>query len=320
MNKFWIRSSFVVGYMLLAISWWAVLLWKGYDKQFELEVKILELQQQTTTSELQLWPEYQKLKVINLRKKAMIIGEGVFFSLCMVLGLYIIRRTAQKEFSLARQRRNFLLSITHELKSPIAALRLVLETFQKRTLSKEQAEPLLDGGLQNATRLQNLVQDLLLAARLEDSWRPMHEPISLQQLVESCKEVLRVRFPKANLQCQLQENLPLLQADKSGMTSVLMNLLENAIKYSPEGAPVQLQISHQGTKFILQVADQGQGIPPEERTSIFDKFYRLGNEETRKATGTGLGLYIVKQVVEAHQGSIQLSDNHPNGTIFTIRL
>lgn len=282
MNKFWIRSSFVVGYMLLAISWWAVLLWKGYDKQFELEVKMLELQQQTTTSELQLWPEYQKLKVINLRKKAMIIGEGVFFSLCMVLGLYIIRRTAQKEFSLARQRRNFLLSITHELKSPIAALRLVLETFQKRTLSKEQAEPLLDGGLQNATRLQNLVQDLLLAARLEDSWRPMHEPISLQQLVESCKEVLRVRFPKANLQCQLQENLPLLQADKSGMTSVLMNLLENAIKYSPEGAPVQLQISHQGTKFILQVADQGQGIPPEERTSISINFTDLATRKLEK--------------------------------------
>lgn len=320
MNKFGWTSSLLIGYMLLAFTWWAVLLWRSEDRQFELETKVLQLESATHAANYTEHPAYAALLKKHERRQWMIIGEGVFFSGCLIFGLLMIRRSAQREVALARQRRNFLLSITHELKSPIAAIRLVLETFAKRALTKEQAQPLIAGGLQDATRLQNLVQDLLLAARLEDSWRPLPEPIRLKKLVDDCIAALKLRFQHSNVENNIPDDLPMLQADKSGITSVLMNLLENAIKYSPKGATVKVEAGLHKGKTRIRVIDQGQGIPPEERHSVFEKFYRLGNEETRKATGTGLGLYIVRQVIHAHKGAIEIGDNQPNGAVFTIDL
>jgi len=96
--------------------------------------------------------------------------------------------------------------------------------------------------------------------------------------------------------------------------------LENALKYSPEQTPVVVSAEQAGGKFRFSVADQGQGIPDSEKQSVFEKFYRMGNEETRQSTGTGLGLYIVNQVLKAHGGRIRIADNLPKGTIFSIEL
>lgn len=250
----------------------------------------------------------------------MIIAEGLFFTACLVWGLWIIRRSAAREVSLARQRRNFLLSITHELKSPIAGMRLVLETILKRDLSPEQRTPLLTNGLKDADRLQNLVESLLLAARLEDKWRPLLEPIAIEPLVMEIAEGLRVRFPEAHFKFNIPSGLPPVQADKMGLTAILQNLLENALKYSAPGSPVELTAEKTATKFRFLVSDQGQGIPDAEKQSVFEKFYRMGNDETRQNTGTGLGLYIVSQVLKAHGGRIEVTDNFPKGTIFSIEI
>jgi signal transduction histidine kinase len=222
--------------------------------------------------------------------------------------------------SLTRQRRNFLLSITHELKSPIASLRLVLETLIKRNLSPEQRNPLLTNGLKDADRLQDLVESLLLAARLEDNWRPLQEPVNFAALAEEAMEGLRVRFPHAVFKLKIPFDLPPVQADKMGLTAIVQNLLENALKYSPEGTPIELSAEHTGDKFRFRIADQGQGIPDAEKKSVFEKFYRMGNEETRHSTGTGLGLYIVNQVLKAHDGSISVADNLPKGTVFSVEI
>jgi signal transduction histidine kinase len=112
--------------------------------------------------------------------------------------------------------------------------------------------------------------------------------------------------------------MPPVQADKTGLTSVLQNLLENAVKYAPQGAPVVLTVERKDGKVRLQVADQGQGIPESEKKAVFEKFYRLGNADRPNTSGTGLGLYIVDQVVKAHGGTIVVTDNKPTGTIFTI--
>ena len=250
----------------------------------------------------------------------MIVAEGLFFTACLVWGLWIIRRSAAREVSLARQRRNFLLSITHELKSPIAGMRLVLETILKRNLSPEQRTPLLTNGLKDADRLQNLVESLLLAARLEDKWRPLLEPVAFEPLAHEIAEGLRVRFPEANFKFNIPSGLPPVQADKMGLTAILQNLLENALKYAAPGSPVELTAEKTASKFRFRVADQGQGIPDAEKQSVFEKFYRMGNDETRHSTGTGLGLYIVSQVLKAHGGSIGVTDNVPKGTIFSVEI
>ena len=318
--KIHLSSSIVIGYMMLAFCWWAIFLWRSNDRELQLQTELLRLKTPEHTTSVFQTPEYQAILQKHTRYEWMIIAEGMFFSGCLMFGLQIIRRTAQKEVKITRQKRNFLLSITHELKSPIAAIRLVLETFAKRTLTKEQSEQLSSGALRDAARLQNLVQDLLLAARLEDSWSPMPESISLHTLVQDCTGTLKIRFPNAAIVNQVPANLPPLQADKSGLTSVILNLIENALKYDPSQSPVTVSAEHVKGRTIIKVADQGQGIPAHERKSVFEKFYRLGNEETRQAKGTGLGLYIVQQVISAHGGKIEIADNKPNGTVFILEI
>lgn len=316
-------SHFVIGYMVLAFGWWTYSLWRQNDRLYELDKQVLELQfsrrnQGLNISQLQETAEYKKIERNWHKGHRMVMAEGLFFTACLIFGLWVINRSANREVTLARQRRNFLLSITHELKSPIASLRLVLETLGRRELPREQLEKLCRGGLKDAARLQQLVEDLLLAARLEDNWRPLPEPVDLPALARDISAGLRLRFPAARFEFDFPADLPPVVADKSGLTAIVQNLLENAVKYSPEGTLVRLAATLKEGRFRLEVSDQGKGIPDAEKQAVFEKFYRLGNEETRHTTGTGLGLYIVSQVVKAHGGSIRVTDNKPQGTVFSI--
>ncbi len=311
-------SHFVIGYMILAFGWWSFHLWKQNDRVFEQDKQIIALRHSEST--IQSAPEYAKAEKSWHSGRRMVIAEGLFFTACLIWGLSVIRRSAAREVALTRQRRNFLLSITHELKSPIASIRLVLETILKRNLTPEQRNPLVSNGIKDADRLQDLVESLLLAARLEDNWRPLQEPLSFGELARELVGSLRLRFPDADFRLNIPDNLPPVQADKMGMTAILQNLLENAVKYSPEDSIIELSAEQSGGKFRFRVADQGQGIPDAEKQAVFEKFYRMGNEETRHSTGTGLGFYIVNQVIKAHGGHVNISDNQPKGTVITIEL
>ncbi len=318
-------SHFVIGYMILAFGWWSYHLWQQNDLLFQAEKDLLEARftrknQGVNLTELYETAEYRKIEHKFNKSRRMVVGEGLFITACLIFGLWVINRSANREVTLARQRRNFLLSITHELKSPIASVRLVLDTIFKHELSREQTEKLCKSGLKDATRLQTLVEDLLLAARLEDNWRPLPEPVDLPAIARDVASRLRVRFPQAHISLNFPDNFSYVQADKLGMTAILQNLMENAIKYSPEGAMVEVSAEQKSGKLLLRVADQGRGIPDHEKQAVFEKFYRLGNEETREATGTGLGLYIVNQVAKAHGGSIRILDNQPKGTIFLLEI
>jgi signal transduction histidine kinase len=318
-------TRFVIGYMMLAFMWWAIELWRENDRSFNLGVSLLAYQLGATNGivtedALRQQDQYIVLQKRWEKNRRMVFAEGLFFTLCLAFGLYVINRSVGREVSLARQRRNFMLSITHELKSPIAALRLAMETMVKRDLTKPQYEQLSRNGLRDAARLQALVEDLLLAARLEDNWTPLHEPVDLKALAEDAIRTIHTRFPHARIHLDVPGELSPVSLDKAGVTSMIQNLLENAVKYSPEGNPVNLRLEQHGPKLKIVVADQGYGIPDAEKDSVFEKFYRIGNEETRKAIGTGLGLYIVKQVVHAHGGRISLTDNKPQGTVFMLEL
>jgi signal transduction histidine kinase len=315
----------VMGYMLMAFIWWAVHLWRQNDRLFATEMELLEARfdvakRGVNVTELHATKEYADMLDRYERRRRMVLAEGIFFSGCLLFGLWLIQRSVKREVALAKQRRNFMLSITHELKSPIAAIRLVFETLGKRELDREKQGKLCANGMRDADRLHNLVEDLLLAARLEDNWRPFPEPVDLQALARDISDGLKLRFPEANIQIAIPDDFPPAPVDRSGVTAVLQNLLENAVKYSPAGAPVILQAQKRPGGFRLTVSDLGYGIPENERRAVFEKFYRIGNEETRQTTGTGLGLYIVRQVVLAHQGAIRVEDNLPQGTRFVVEL
>ncbi|MFM8372929.1 MAG: sensor histidine kinase, partial [Bacteroidota bacterium] len=190
-------SYFVIGYMILAFLWWAFHLWEQNERLYFQQLVLLEYKYPEETGSVLRDTDYNKIRGAWESGKRMIVAEGLFFTVCLVFGLWIIRRSADKEVSLARQRRNFLLSITHELKSPIASLRLGIETMTRRSLRDDQRETLLKNGLKDADRLQGLVEELLLAARLEDKWKPSLEDVKLKALVEDCRDAMLARSPGA---------------------------------------------------------------------------------------------------------------------------
>lgn len=329
MNKNNIRlrvlSYGVIAYMLLAFLWWSVLLFNKNRDTFYAKTEVLKIGmiaegKVKTQQEFLEHPRYLQLSKDYHRQEWMIMGEGLFFIITLIIGIWLINRGYNSQVQAAQQRRNFLLSITHELKSPIASVRLVLETFKKRELKPEMFKKLTDNGLKETERLHNLVNDLLLSAKLDVDYQPHFEPLILDELFASLIEKLEAKYPSAIFEFSCVNEIPVIEADKTGMNSVTINLLENAVKYSPDNPVIEIILKHIGDKVEFKVADRGMGISDREKKNIFDKFYRVGNEDTRATKGTGLGLYIVQQTIKAHRGTIKVSDNVPQGTVFTITL
>lgn len=319
-------SYAVIAYMMMAFGWWSILLFTKNRDAFEAKRDLLRLGMVAeglvhTDEEFYASYNFQFLTQQYRRQEYMILGEASVFVVSLVMGIWFINRGYHKEMMAAQQRRNFLLSITHELKSPIASIQLVLETFLRRTLAKEQTERLTNNALKETERLNVLVNDLLLSAKLETAYTPHNEPLDLAELLEDLVEKLRDKYPNAQFLVDLGQDLPYFLGDKMGMTSVALNLLENAVKYSGEKPVVKTRLVQKNNQFLLlEVADEGIGIADKEKKRVFDKFYRVGSENTRTTKGTGLGLYIVEQIVKAHRGKISIRDNQPKGTVFSIDL
>ena len=324
-NQLRIISYLVIFYMLLAFSWWTVLLHTKNRDAFLAKNELLKLSL-IAKNEIKNEEEFLKnsfhieLRDAYKRQEWMILGEASVFVLSLLIGIVFINRGYHKEILAAKQSSNFLLSITHELKSPIASIRLGFETLQRKKLSEEQSLVLLKNGINDTDRLNNLVSDLLLSARLESTYQLNTELFSLEILIEECVQLLKQKFPSAILKVNLIQEMPEILADYSAIRSVIINLLENAVKYSDSVPEINIGLTSNNERCNLEISDKGIGIDQSERKKIFEKFYRVGNEDQRKTKGTGLGLYIVDQIVRAHNGSITVSSNQPQGTIFNVFL
>lgn len=324
-NQLRIISYLVIFYMLLAFSWWTVLLHTKNRDAFLAKNELLKLSL-IAKNEIKNEEEFLKnsfhieLRDAYKRQEWMILGEASVFVLSLLIGIVFINRGYHKEILAAKQSSNFLLSITHELKSPIASIRLGFETLQRKKLSEEQAHVLLKNGINDTDRLNNLVSDLLLSARLESTYQLNTELFSLEILIEECVQLLKQKFPSAILNVNLIQEMPEILADYSAIRSVIINLLENAVKYSDSVPEINIGLTSNNERCVIEISDKGIGIDQSERKKIFEKFYRVGNEDQRKTKGTGLGLYIVDQIVRAHNGSITVSSNQPKGTIFNVFL
>ena len=311
--------------MLLAFSWWSVLLFLKNRDAFEAKAELLQLgmvAEQRVRNDAQFYEsvEYQALYNDYNKQELMILGEAIVFIITLVLGVYLVNRSYRREVESARQQRNFLLSITHELKSPLAGIRLSLETIKKRALPDPTRVQLSNNALKETTRLTSLVEDLLLSAKLDTQYVPNLEPIDLGILASEWINRLKLKYPGVNFQLILEGEELTILGDQYGISSVFSNLLENAVKYLGTGTDVGLGVFERGKDVLVQVKDNGLGIPNSEKKKVLTKFYRVGNEDTRQTKGTGLGLYIVSEVVRAHKGTVKIEDNSPQGTVFTICL
>ncbi|AMR34497.1 two-component sensor histidine kinase [Mucilaginibacter sp. PAMC 26640] len=261
--------------------------------------------------------------LVNLqpRRFAMIMGEGSMFVIVFLTGAFYMHKSLAKERKLMEQKKNFLLSVTHELKSPLASIKILLQTIQKRDLSKAQILDFIDKSLLDVERLDDMVENMLLASKIENrSYSFPKAEFNLSVLVDSIVNRLQITKCDCNQQIINAEIEPKIEitGDKFALTSVVTNLVENAVKYSKPCMAVDVKLFSKDGKVYFQVADHGIGIADNEKTRIFDKFYRVGSEDTRNTKGTGLGLYIVKEVLDKHQASIRVKDNRPEGSVFEV--
>lgn len=252
-------------------------------------------------------------------RKAMFIGEGLFFFVIFIGGAIKLKQALKREKKLHQQQHNFMLSVTHELKSPLASIKLYIQTILKRELDREQQQQFLNNSLKDIERLDDLVENVLIATKLESrKVQFQKERFNFSNVVTRISERLQVyscttQSIKLNVEPDIYIN-----GDHFALSSMITNLLENAIKYSPPCEQVAVKLYEDKGSIVLSIADFGIGVNDEEKKRIFSKFYRVGSEETRKTKGTGLGLYIVKTVADRHYGQIRVKDNKPSGTIFEI--
>lgn len=250
---------------------------------------------------------------------AMILGEAAVFFIIFSVGAFKLHQALNKERKLHTQQKNFLLSVTHELKSPLASIKLYLQTILKRDLDLKHQHYFINNSLKDIERLDDLVENMLMATKIDNkSYSFPKELLNFSELVEKIAERLQVHACNSQvILTEIQKNVR-LTGDKFALTSVVTNLIENAIKYSPSCAEVQVKVAARNGNVCFEVADKGMGISDLEKTRIFEKFYRVGSEDTRKTKGTGLGLFIVKQVLDKHQAQIKVINNHPSGTVFEV--
>ena len=316
-------SNIVILYMLLAFSWWSVLLFTKNKDAYRAKVELLKLihvaeGRSATEADFVNSPEYDLLTTQYKRQEWMIFGEAAVFVISLVIGVWMINRGYNNLMSASRQQSDFLLSITHELKSPLAAIRLAFETAQ-RPLNAEQTRSTVEKGLQSTTHLQNLVNNLLFAAKMESAFTPDYEEINLPELIESVtNQSIQSSTNKPNLQIDYPDALNSIMADREGMRSIIGNLIENALKYAGPIPEITIVVSQDRERTHIEVSDTGPGIPEHLQKKVFDKFYR--HEVLQGKPGTGLGLFIVREMVRAHGGTIGVKSNAEKGCRFLIDL
>jgi signal transduction histidine kinase len=252
----------------------------------------------------------------------MIVSEGTFFAVLLFVLVALLVRILRREAELERRHRNFLSAVTHELKSPLASTRLALETVLSGRASGSARERFLANAMRDTERLQDLVQKVLEVTRYDRGGAELRlRETNLSGVVEDVVEDFRRRaHPSGAVVEAVIDDDVWVELNEEAFEIVVSNLLENAIKYGGSAPRIGVTLGHERGRALLEVRDNGPGIPEDELPFVFDRFFRGGDEMTRSTDGTGLGLYLVKQIVKAHRGAVTVVSNDLNGTTFRVTL
>ena len=300
-------------YMIAALVWWFIALEK--QNNTITQIKLSEL----IKDEPSYYNKVIEVEKASKRKTTQYIGEGLTFLVLILIGAIFVYRATRRQLKISKQQQNFMMAITHELKTPIATAQLNLQTLQKRKLDETKQQKLISNTLQEANRLNNLCNNILFAAQLDaGKYTASLQAINLSNLVKDGLEECKNRFPERIIQYKIEDDVN-IRGDEFLLQMLLNNLIENAIKYSPKEEPINVVIATNSAISTMSIIDAGDGISDSEKNNIFDKFYRIGNENTRKAQGTGLGLYLCKKICDAHKATIEVTDHQPKGSVFTIK-
>lgn len=318
--RFTIAYTVLFLYVISAIIFWGYSLQKKSKEIFELEMSVLELKK-SALSDTDYKQAVFEVTDKKRRRTMQYWGEGGTFLLIILISAFFVYRAFHKQLKLTKLQRNFMMSVTHELKTPLAGVILNLQTMLRRKVDPEMQEKLLKSSEREAKRLSSLCNNILVSTQLEDAGKKLYETeCNLNEMaMQSAEDFMQTIEQRELLVDDAIQNAVVIKGDASLWQLVVSNLLQNAHKYSPLESPIELKLllSEKGRP-KLQVIDHGIGVPEEEKKHIFDKFYRVGNENTRKSEGTGVGLYLVKKVVQLFKYDIVVRNNAPQGSIFEI--
>jgi len=252
----------------------------------------------------------------------LILGT-IFFGL-VILGLVLLCAWLIREMRHSQRQQAFLDAVTHEMKTPLASLRLALDTLRRRDPGAERRHAFLENMEQDVERLDRTVDHVLAAARAEGATRaPLEGRVDLRGLLEDCIDQIRDSHDLDVRAIRLEgEGTAVVRGDEAELGLVFRNLLENAVKYSDPPAEVHVHLTDTGDRRVrVQIADQGIGIPPGELRKIFQRSYRAGRDVQRRASGLGLGLFIVRDLLRRHGGRIEAqSEGAGRGSRFVVTL
>jgi len=249
------------------------------------------------------------------------LAGGLLLLLAVLAGVYVLFLYWKHHYDLYRQQKNVISQVTHELKSPLASIQLHLETLRLRPLPPEKREQFIDTMLADVERLNNLISNLLMAAKLEHRRRVMQrQTLDFSAFVTNFMEQKRSKLPEGgSLSLDIEDGLTLTISPEE-METALRNLFENAVLYSLGSPEIQVTLRRCGKRCLLTFQDHGKGLEAKHLRKVFRMFYRVrGHGENIR--GSGLGLYIVKSVISAHGGKIRVSSSGiGTGTTFHLSL
>ena len=264
--------------------------------------------------------------ILNWRERVLLFF-GVVFFLAIIAGLVLNTVFLVREIRRNEQHDSFINAVTHELKTPIASIRLYLETLQRRDVNPEQRQQFYRLMLNDSERLLSTVEQVLKAGEVGVN-RHVHHAVSIEfpALVRECLDVARTRHHLAPDSLHYLDSSNgagvTVQGDPEELRTAVSNVLDNAIKYSGNRVDVSVELdAPDGGRVVLRVRDRGVGIPPNQLKRIFKRFYRVPGRSLSKVKGTGLGLYIVRSIARAHGGKVFAeSGGEGRGTTVTFEL
>ncbi len=240
-------------------------------------------------------------------------------------GTVVVVRDVTRELRLTEARRDLVANVSHELKTPLTAIRGYAETLEDGALDKPStARRFTRSILEQCARLEALLGDLLTLSRLESRRQkaPAMATVNLADLARHAVEVLAPRARKAQVELAIRavEDLPAIIGKRDQLERLLLNLIENAIKYNRPAGEVNVRLDAVGSEVVIEVRDTGIGIPEEALDRIFERFYRVDKGRSRDQGGTGLGLSIIKHVAQSHGGRVEVESRLGEGSVFRVRL
>jgi signal transduction histidine kinase len=296
-----------------------------YRQQQQLLVQRLAAEQSQPLETLRLEGPQVQAALRQTKLRFAFFAAAIVFALSVTLfSRYVVWREMRQEGQLAALRAQFVSNVSHELRTPLTSIQMFAETLALgRVTDPERQRRYLDTIARESQRLARMVDDVLAFSKIEaGAARFKQERIALAPVLESALRAMEYPLEQGGFRLRVTVPVETLEvrADADALEQAVLNILSNAMKFSGDSREIEVRLSRNGTEAVIEVADRGIGIPPEHRSRVFERFFRIPLAEHQAAAGVGIGLTLVDGIMRGHDGRVEVRGNQPKGTVVSLCL